>query len=145
MRLRAVLLTLTVGFLGAGTAALAFVGSSLAHRIWLAGVIVMGAPLVVRTVAGVIRGHLATDVVASLSIVGAVSLGQPLAGLVIVLMQDGGETLEDYAERRASTAVRQLEASAPRPAHRVRDGAVVDVAATSVAVGDTLLIRPGDA
>ena len=145
MRLRFGLLALTLSFLIAGAAASALGDATVAHRIWLIGVVVMGAPLVVRTIGGVIRCHLATDVVASLSILGAIALGQPLAGLVIVLMQGGGETLEKYAERRASAAIRQLEAAAPQLAHRLSDGAVIDVSATTVAVGDTLLIRPGDA
>ena len=49
----------------------------------------------------------------------ALFLGQPLAGLIVVLMQTGGEALERYAEGRASRAVRELEAAAPRLAHRV--------------------------
>ncbi|MDE3216668.1 MAG: heavy metal translocating P-type ATPase, partial [Gemmatimonadota bacterium] len=79
-----------------------------------------------------------------LAIVGAVAFGQPLAGLVIVLMQTGGEALERYAEGRASRAIQELEAAAPRTAHR-RDGATVtDISADDIAVGDLLLVRPGE-
>ncbi|MGH7616451.1 MAG: heavy metal translocating P-type ATPase, partial [Gemmatimonadaceae bacterium] len=106
--------------------------------------VVMGAPLVFRTVRGIFQGHLATDIVASLSIVGAIALDQPLAGLVIVLMQLGGETLEHSAEGRASAAVKELEARAPRMAHRVHDSVVTDVPAASIQIGETLLLRPGD-
>ena len=55
-----------------------------------------------------------------LAIVAALLLGEPLAGLIVVLMQTGGEALERYAEGRASEAVRELEAAAPRIAHRLR-------------------------
>jgi heavy metal translocating P-type ATPase len=106
--------------------------------------IVTGAPLVFRTVRGMLHGKFATDVVASLSIVGAIALNQPIAGLVVVLMQTGGEALERFAERRASSAVEALEAAAPRIAHVVTASGVDDVAATNVIVGDVLLIRPGD-
>jgi len=140
---RYALLYVTLGFLGAGAAA-SIVDAALGRRVWLVGMIVAGAPLVWRTLAGVLRGRFATDVVASLSIIGAVALGQPLAGLVIVLMQSGGEALERYAEGRASLAVRELEAAAPRIAHVVRDDGVVDTPASEVAVHDTLLVRPGD-
>ena len=117
---------------------------ALAHVVWSAGIILVGGPLVLRTVRDVMRGRFATDIIASLSIVGAVALAQPLAGLVIVLMQTGGEALERYAEGRASAAVRALEDAAPRIAHRVVGATVEDVAATSVLVGDLLLLRPGD-
>jgi P-type E1-E2 ATPase len=70
--------------------------------------------------------------------------GQPFAGLIIVLMQTGGETLEALAEGRASAAVRELEAAAPRIAHRLADGRTEDVAVEDVRVGDLLLVRPGE-
>jgi P-type E1-E2 ATPase len=89
-------------------------------------------------------GRFAADLVAMLAIVTALFLGEPLAGLLVVLMQTGGEALERYAEGRASEAVRELEAAAPRQAHRVRMGSTEDVEADAVAVGDELLVRPGE-
>jgi heavy metal translocating P-type ATPase len=62
----------------------------------------------------------------------------------VVLMLRGGAALERYAEGRASAAVRALEDAAPRRAHRVEGQDVVDLDAGAVAVGDTLLIRPGE-
>ncbi|MDP1889589.1 MAG: hypothetical protein Q8K55_01750, partial [Gemmatimonadaceae bacterium] len=73
-------------------------GGPWVWRAWMLTLIITGLPVVVRTVRGLLRGHFAADVAASLSIVGAVALGQPVAGLVIVLMQTGGEWLEMYAE-----------------------------------------------
>lgn len=144
MRARFLSLVLTLVFLAAGGVMRVWTAETAAHAIWLAGVLIMGAPLVFRTIRGMLHGHFATDVVASLSIVGAIALGQPLVGLVIVLMQTGGEALERYAEGRASDAVRALEAAAPRVAHVVRPAGVEDIPATSVVIDDVLLIRPGD-
>ena len=115
-----------------------------ASRIWFAGLVLTGVPVVARTVFGVFRGQLAADLVASLAIAGAIVLGEPLAGLVVVLMQTGGELLERYAEGRASRAVRELEEAAPRTAHVIRDGTTRDIEASEVKVGDHLLIRPGE-
>jgi heavy metal translocating P-type ATPase len=115
-----------------------------AHEVWTLGVILLGAPIVFQTIRNALKGRFATDVVASLSIVGSVLLDQPLAGLVIVLMQSGGEALERYAEGRASAAVRALEAAAPRIGHRVNNDRVVDIAVKEIAVGDELLVRPGE-
>ena len=121
----------------------------------LAALVLLGAPVVLRTVRGMLHGKFAADLVAMLAIVTAVVLGQPFAGLVIVLMQTGGELLERYAEGRASDAVRELEAAAPRIAHRVRtatgpatgpatgDG-TEEIAAELVVAGDLLLVRPGE-
>ena len=78
------------------------------NRVWLLGLVVTGAPVVLNTLRRVLRGHFATDVVAMLAIVTAVLLQQPLAGLIVVLMQTGGEALERFAEGRASGALRAL-------------------------------------
>ncbi|HEU5051262.1 MAG TPA: heavy metal translocating P-type ATPase, partial [Gemmatimonadales bacterium] len=67
-----------------------------------------------------------------------------LAGLVVVLMQSGGELLEEYAQGRASRAVRDLEAAAPRLAHRFGEAGVEDVPVETIAAGDRLLVRPGE-
>ena len=114
----------------------------------MVALVLLGGPVVLETLRGMLRGEFAADVVAMLAIVTAVVLREPFAGLVIVLMQTGGELLDAYAEGRASDAVRELEAAAPRIAHRltgaiVADG-VSDIAADQIAIGDRLLIRPGE-
>lgn len=140
-------------------AVLALIGGSAMHLVaatdpWApfamrTALVLLGAPVVFGTVRGMLRGEFAADVVATLAIVTAALIpDQAFAGLVIVLMQTGGELLDAYAEGRASDAVRELEAAAPRIAHRLRGAAVadgvVDVAAEAVTVGDRLLVRPGE-
>jgi heavy metal translocating P-type ATPase len=112
--------------------------------IWSAGLAVTGLPVVWRTLRGMASGRFAADLVAMLAVAAALALGQPLAGLIVVLMQTGGEALERYAEGRASAAVRELEAAAPCLAHRLTAEGVEDVDADAVAVGDGLLVRPGE-
>ena len=115
-----------------------------AHVIWYVGLVVTGASVVWQTLVGAFRGRFAADVVASLAIVTAAILSQPFVGLVIVLMQTGGEALERYAEGRASDAVRALEEAAPRTAHCVRGEIIEDIPVDDVAIGDALLVRPGE-
>ena len=117
---------------------------AVANTLWMVAVLVTGVPIVWGTLRDALRGRFATDVVASLSIIGAVALDQPFAGLVIVLMQNGGEALERVAERRASAAVRALERAAPRIAHRIDGNCTNDVPVGNIEVGDPLLVRPGD-
>jgi heavy metal translocating P-type ATPase len=100
--------------------------------------------VVAGTVRGALRGQFAADLVATLAIVAAATLGEPLPGLIVVLMQTGGEALESYARGRASAAVRELEAAAPTVAHRVTPEGVVDLPADAVAIGDAILVRPGE-
>ena len=135
----------TLLFLSVG-ALLSFVpdGAIWRERVWYAGLVLTGVPVSWKTLRGMLRGEFAADVVAMLAIAGAIALQQPLAGLVVVLMQTGGEALETYAVARASSAVEALEADAPRHAHRVVDSVVTDIGAIAIVPADTLLVRPGE-
>lgn len=82
--------------------------------MWSTGLVLTGLPVVASTIRGAFRGRFAADLVATLAIVAALVLDQPLPGLIVVLMQTGGEALEDYARGRASAAVRTS-----RPRHRL--------------------------
>ncbi|HJR66578.1 MAG TPA: heavy metal translocating P-type ATPase [Gemmatimonadaceae bacterium] len=143
-RLWLVIPTLTLLILAVGGAIALFGDPVTARRILFAGLVATGVPLIVRTAAGALRGRFAADIVAALAVATAIALQQPIAGLVVVLMQTGGEALERYAEGRASRALRMLEDAAPRIAHRVRDGLTEDVTVDAIAVGDELLVRPGE-
>jgi heavy metal translocating P-type ATPase len=112
--------------------------------IFLVTLLVGGVPLVVQTLRGILRGRFAADVVAMLAIVTAILLGQYFAGVVIVLMQSGGEALEAYAMGRASRSLEALLARAPKVAHALRGDAIEDVPVEAVRVGDLLVIKPGD-
>lgn len=145
--LRSIPLTpiITLGFLAAGAfTPLLLSADPWRSRVWLAGLVLTGAPVAWKTLKGMFEGNFAADVVAMLAIIGALLLGQPLAGLVVVLMQTGGEALDAYAVARASDAVKALEADSPRTAHRVVGERVSDIAADQIEPGDILLIRPGD-
>ncbi|HMS01703.1 MAG TPA: heavy metal translocating P-type ATPase [Gemmatimonadaceae bacterium] len=113
--------------------------------IWLLGLLTTGVPVVWGTLRGMLRGQFAADIVAAMAIVGAAALGEPLAGLVVVLMQTGGEALDAWAVERASNAVAALEADAPRQAHRREpDGRITDVEVAAVRPDDMLLVRAGE-
>jgi len=59
-------------------------------------------------------------------------------------MLPGGEALESYALRSASSVLRALAKRVPSVAHRKRDSVINDVALAEVAVGDTLVVYPHD-
>jgi len=119
-------------------------GRAAARDAWLVALVASGAPVLYRTLRAMVRGQFATDIVASLAIGTAIALREPFAGLVVVLMQTGGEALERYAEGRATAAVRALEDAAPRVAHVLRGAEEVDIPVGEIAAGDRLVVRPGD-
>jgi len=64
------------------------------------------------------------------------------AGIVALVLL--GRWLEARARRTAGSAIRALLALAPDSATVVRDGTEVDVPVADVAVGDLVVVRPGD-
>jgi heavy metal translocating P-type ATPase len=101
-----------------------------------------GGPLVVGLLLKVFRRDFGSDLLAGISIVTAVVLGEYLAGTLVVLMLSGGEALEAFAVRSASSVLAALARRMPSVAHRKQEGQITDVALDSVAVGDTLVIFP---
>ncbi|GBQ69464.1 cation/heavy metal transporter [Ameyamaea chiangmaiensis NBRC 103196] len=80
-------------------------------------------------------------------VVTLLGLAQPVyfeASAIIVTLVTLGRWLESRARRRAGDGIRLLLDRAPRVAHRLDAGQVVDVPAERVCVGDVLLVRPGD-
>ena len=88
------------------------------------------------------QGRFGADLLAGISIVTAVLLGQPLVAVVVVLMLSGGQALEAYATRRASSVLDALARRSPSLAHRRQGESLVDVPLDDVHVGDELVVLP---
>ncbi len=101
-----------------------------------------GGPLVLDLLGNLFRREFGSDLLAGISIVTAVLLGEYLAGVFVVLMLSGGESIEAFAVRRASSVLQALAKRMPSTAHRKQDAAVVDVELRQVEVDDVLLVFP---
>lgn len=101
-------------------------------------------PAVVWVVAALRRGRLGIDLIAVLSLVGTLLVGEYLAGALIGVMLAGGRALEAAAQRRAHRDLLALLRHAPRSARRRRGSAVEVVALDEVAIGDLLVVGPGE-
>ena len=101
-----------------------------------------GVPLVAALVRDVLRRQFSSDLLAGIAIVTSVILGEYLAGTFVVLMLSGGEALESYAVRNASSVLNALARRVPSVAHVKRDGDMRDTPLDDVAVGDVLVIFP---
>ncbi|UCF21700.1 MAG: heavy metal translocating P-type ATPase [Gemmatimonadota bacterium] len=108
----------------------------------IAALIFGGVPLVFDLSVKLVRREFGSDLLAGISIVTAVILGEYLAGSLVVLMLSGGEALEAYAVRSASSVLQALANRMPSVAHVKRGGGVTDVPLDDVRVGDTLVVFP---
>jgi heavy metal translocating P-type ATPase len=138
----------------AGVAALAIAVGGILHLggaptagdwVWRGALALLAADLafeVARTV--IVDRHLGVDTIALVAMVGALALGEELAGVVIGLMFSGGATLEAVASRRARRELTRLVERAPRVAQRHAGAALEEVPVEVVAPGDVVLVRTGE-
>ena len=123
----------------------AFHASASAYDLPLLATLVLGGvPLVFELLRKVLKRDFGSDLLGGIAIVTAVIMGEYLAGSIIVLMLSGGEALESYALRSASSVLGALAKRMPSIAHRKTDSGIADVALSDVAVGDMLAIYPHD-
>ncbi|NLG19424.1 MAG: cadmium-translocating P-type ATPase [Fibrobacter sp.] len=108
----------------------------------ITALIVGGLPLTLELSLKLLRGDFGSDLLAGLSIVTSVILGEYLAGTIVVLMLSGGESLETYAVNSASSVLRALAKRMPSAAHRKSGQKINDVQIKEVAIGDELLVYP---
>lgn len=147
--LRAGLVALPLLGLSAGLVARTLGHADAAALAWSLATLAVLAFLLVQVATSLARGDVGLDLVAVLSMGGALALSQPLAGAVIALMFAGGQALEAYAAGRASRAMTALIARQPRTALREEgNGAdaprMREVPLADLAPGDRILVRAGD-
>ena len=106
------------------------------------GLALAGLPLVYQLAGRLWRREFGSDLLAGLSIVTSIVLGQYLAGSVIALMLAGGNALEELAEQRASAVLQALARRMPSLAHRESGAGIEDVPLRDIQVGDVLILYP---
>jgi len=106
--------------------------------------LVGGLPLVGELLLKAVKREFGSDLLGGIAIVTSVVLGEYLAGSIIVLMLSGGEALESYALRSASSVLAALAKRVPSIAHRKNGVQITDVGLADVQIGETLVIYPHD-
>jgi heavy metal translocating P-type ATPase len=109
--------------------------------LWVA-LLLGGVPLVWELLVKLARREFGSDLLAGISIVTSVLLQEYLAGTLVVLMLSGGEALEAYAVRSASSVLEALAKRMPTLAHRKVDSTIVDAPLAELQVGDVVLVFP---
>ncbi len=138
------LLPVTILALVVGIAAAAAGQTPLADVAWAISTVIVAIRLLVAIVGDLRRGKAGVDVIALLAMVGALLLGEYVAGAVIAVMLATGQALERYAEGRAERELSALLSRAPRVVHRYDGDQLTSPPIEDVRVGDLLLVKPGE-
>ena len=112
--------------------------------IWAVVTVPVLLALLMEIVTSLRRGDLGLDIVAALSMTGALLVGENLAAAIVALMYASGQYLESYAERAARREITALLSRVPRTAMRHRGGQLEEVPLDLIVPDDRLLVRQGD-
>ncbi|WP_096391536.1 heavy metal translocating P-type ATPase [Halopenitus persicus] len=84
------------------------------------------------------------DLLMIVAALGALSIGAPFEGAMLLFLFSLSNALQHYAIGRSRRAIKSLVEMRPDEAQVLRDGEEVIVPIDDVAVGDVFIVRPGD-
>ena len=144
MNSRWVLLGVTGAVLAAGGIAWLAGAPHIADACWAAGTVAAMVPAAWWVIAGFRKGRFGVDVLAVISLAGALAVRQYLAGALIGVMLATGQALEAAAEQRATKDLRALLDRVPRTARRRITDDFEVIALESIVVDDVLVVGSGE-
>jgi Cd2+/Zn2+-exporting ATPase len=107
--------------------------------------ILFGGALVWRRALVALRAHMIDmNVLMTIAVLGAAAIGDWGEAAAVTFLFAVGGYLEARALERTRRSIRDLMSLAPETARVRREGAVVEVLSAEVAVGQTVLVRPGE-
>ena len=89
-------------------------------------------------------GDYGVDLLAIMAIVSTLAVSQYWASMIVLIMLVGGDSLEDYASKKAHTELKALLDNSPHVAHRLNGDETEDISVDEANIGDKLVVRPGE-
>lgn len=144
-RTRKARLVAVIGVLFVVAALVAHLAPAFAQRAWSIAAVVTIVPFARRAYAGAVSGTpFSIETLMSVAALGALLIGAAEEAAAVIFLFALGELLEGVAAARARAGIEALIALVPRDALRERDGTLARVPADTLAIGDIVVVRPGD-
>lgn len=112
---------------------------------WLAAIIIGGWPIFANVLRTALNRQVISHTLMTLGVAAAIAVGEWPTAAVVVLFMRIGDFVEGFTTGKARTAVRDLTDLAPQFAFVLRNGNEEKVRISEVGIGDTVVIRPGEA
>ena len=110
----------------------------------LAAAVIGGGRVVYLALAALFEGSIGADIALAVACIAAACLGEYFVAAEVVFIALVGECLEALTFERAQRAIGKLLDFYPRTARVIRGDAEVEVPTEQVAVGDRVVVRPGE-
>jgi Cd2+/Zn2+-exporting ATPase len=119
--------------------------SSVASVSALIGAIILGYPIVVTAIKDLRVGRLSINELVAIAVLAAFASGDYKTAGVVAFFMLMGEIIETRTAEGARNSIESLIKLTPTKARRIKkDGGEEEVAASELAIGDMIRIRPGD-
>lgn len=113
--------------------------------LFLAAYIVLAYDIVISAVRNIFGGHIFDEnLLMTVASVGAFLVGEHPEAAAVMLFYQIGELLQDSAVEKSRRSITELMDIRPDYANVVRDGKTVRVSPETVAVGDVIVVNPGE-
>jgi Cd2+/Zn2+-exporting ATPase/Cu+-exporting ATPase len=107
-------------------------------------VVVGGWPIFRNVARATLKGQIISHTLMALGVLAALIVGQWATAAVVVFFMHVGDYVERFTAEGARRAVKDLAAMAPQTARVEREGVEQEVPIAEVAVGETVIVRPGE-
>jgi Cd2+/Zn2+-exporting ATPase len=151
----------SLAFIGAITGGILVLNSELAQIPWLSflygsssdfsqlvamiGAILLGAPLVMHAVKGILHGHMHMDELVALAVIAAFANGEYVEAGTVAFIMMISELLETRTALGARASIESLIKLTPTTANLItNDGGETEVKVKDLEPGNIVRVRPGD-
>jgi len=107
-------------------------------------VVLAGYPIFSNVIKAALRRQILSHTLMSLGVIAALAVGQWPTAVVIVFFMRVGDYAEHFTTERSRQAVKRLTALSPQTARVERNGREQVVLIAEVAVGEMVIVRPGE-
>lgn len=101
-----------------------------------------GIPILWQIISKLLKRDIGTDILAALALVTAMILHEYLAAVLIMIMLAGGQALEAYAMRKASSVLMALASRMPATAQRKKGVHTEEIPINEIRLGDAIVVFP---
>ena len=116
----------------------------LAEAAFVIAIIAGGWLVLPKALRSLRQFSLDMNVLMVVAVIGAVAIGQHAEGAAVVFLFSLSELLESWSVGRARSAIQALMQLSPETARVRRDGAVIEIPAADVRLGEIVLVKSGE-
>ena len=112
--------------------------------VLIASALLLGYKTYIKAVRLLFKGIINENLLVTISVVGAVAVGEHMDALMVVALYSVGKILESLALNKSKKSIEELTNIKPEQAFIVENGETKKVEPKDIKIGDTLIVRAGE-